>query len=191
MQLVAILGAADEDDDAGGFGDGDSDWNAYRSIHKASASSGGAGGDSDSENEEERVELSYLESLLVEFDPTSVVKSTNETAALTAADFQIQLGAEQIRIPEILFQPSLVGSDSAGLTACIARLLGKFEPAVSAALVRNVFITGGHTALPGFGTRLTQELESIQPCGTPVKVYSARCASPTALMSEGLMRPVP
>jgi actin-related protein 5 len=175
MQLVAILGAAEDDDDAGGFGDGDHDWNAYRRINKASASSGAAGGDSDSENEQERVELPYLESLLAEFDPSSVVKPSNESAALTAADFQIQLGAEQIRIPELLFQPSLIGSDSAGLTACIARLLGKFEPVVAAALVRNVFVTGGHTAMPGFGPRLTQELESIQPCGTPVKVYSARC----------------
>ncbi len=39
------------------------------------------------------------------------------------------------QIPELVYQPSIIGLDSAGLTALIERVLAKFQPAEATALV--------------------------------------------------------
>jgi hypothetical protein len=39
------------------------------------------------------------------------------------------------QIPELVYQPSILGLDSAGLTALIERILAKFQPTEAASLV--------------------------------------------------------
>lgn len=57
--------------------------------------------------------------------------------------FQLHLGVESIRAPELMFQPSLVGSSEAGITETIDFVLKQFTAEEQMLLVQNVFLTGG------------------------------------------------
>ena len=41
--------------------------------------------------------------------------------------YQLQLGVERIRIPEVLFQPSIIGHDQAGLAETLDQVLRSYD----------------------------------------------------------------
>lgn len=57
--------------------------------------------------------------------------------------FQLHLGVESIRAPELLFQPSMIGSSEAGITETIDYVLKQFSPDEQLLLSQNIFVTGG------------------------------------------------
>lgn len=59
------------------------------------------------------------------------------------------MGVESIRAPELIFQPSMVGSAEAGLAETINFILKMFTEAEQQALVNNVFLTGACARFPG------------------------------------------
>ena len=87
--------------------------------------------------------------MLKEHDPL-----LNETEAGRMAgiqtNYQLLLGVERCRVPELLFQPSLIGSPVAGVPQLIERVLSSYSPEVRDALCSNFFITGGGSLVPGF-----------------------------------------
>ncbi|KAI3405981.2 ARP5 [Candida oxycetoniae] len=93
---------------------------------------------------------------------------------------QIHLNVERIRVPEILFQPSIGGLDQAGISEIIGDLLrrrldGNFQLAgQSYAMAQNVFITGGLALLPGFRNRIERDTRGFLPIGTPLNVRTAK-----------------
>ncbi|CAH1787781.1 unnamed protein product, partial [Owenia fusiformis] len=99
MKIISQLAAGSKKkrkDDT--FGMDDSDWNVYKQINKDA-------GDSDSEAEQER--LDELETLLREYDPN--FEREKEGVFDIAEHYKLHVGVERIRVPELLFQPCMVG----------------------------------------------------------------------------------
>lgn len=113
------------------------------------------GGEDSEAEEEEQTNLQKLETTLLQYDPDFDV---NDTAARQAIKKQMLLNAfvrgmspddpldsydpnnpehaaqlhlnvERIRVPEVTYQPSLAGVDSAGLLEVIELILKSFTPA--------------------------------------------------------------
>ncbi|KAJ2472958.1 Nuclear actin-protein involved in chromatin remodeling, partial [Coemansia sp. RSA 2320] len=183
----------DQEDD---FGAEDADWNVYRDITKETGEE-----DEEDEAELEKynkqLELhapDHLESLdratrakienttIYRFSegsqpaildkPAAPQKTDNETIIANAArEYQLHLNVERIRVPEIIFRPSLVGLDQAGLLETVA---GIVKQTGRASLVHNVFVTGGGFAqVSGILERLQRDIRSVVPVGTPISVRRA------------------
>lgn len=164
MRLISQLARKEKRDDT--FGMRDEDWDVYKAINKE-------GGDSDSEEETKLLEL---EEVLRQHDPEFEDTSAGN-AATTAETHQLHVGVERLRAPEILFQPSMIGSGEAGLAETIEFMLRSFSPEVQSALVANVFLTGGCSSLPGLEARLRRELQEMRPFNSKFNVTSASNAS--------------
>lgn len=80
-------------------------------------------------------------------------------------------------MPELLFQPSMVGSIEAGLVETIDYVLKLFSADEQMILVNNVFLTGSCCRFPGLQARLGRELTEIRPFQSTHKVTIA--ADPT------------
>ena len=118
-------------------------------------------------------------------DPTFVLKL--ETVAsqsaevprsrpLTKEDFQIILGVERFRCPEILFNPNWIGVDQVGLdemTGVSIRRLPNKDERLEERLTSSILVTGGSSLFPGMVERLEAGIRMIRPCGAPIKIVRA------------------
>lgn len=68
-----------------------------------------------------------------------------------------------MRAPEILFQPSMIGSSQAGIAETVDFVLKGYSAEVANSLAGNVFLTGGPTQIPGFLERMNKEMLEIRP----------------------------
>lgn len=94
------------------FGADDGDWAVYKKMDRHA---------SDSEGEEEEAELERMEERLRAVDPETAEQSLGppsgaaSTAAgltmPTAVDYQLSLTVQRVRVPEVLFQPTIIGVD--------------------------------------------------------------------------------
>jgi actin-related protein 5 len=92
-----------------------------------------------------------IEQLLLKYDTSMSISSTS--SAMTAAngdsvsstvlkksspeaEYQLHLLVERIRIPEIVFQPSLIGTDQMGLAEAIHHTLNQLSASEQAALMK-------------------------------------------------------
>ncbi len=91
----------------------------------------------------------------------------------TERDFQLNLATELIQMPEVLFQPGIVGLDQCGLGELMANILRRFPLPDALALVENVFLCGASTLFPGFRERIEGELRALLPTGATFKVRAA------------------
>ena len=94
--------------------------------------------------------------------------------------YQLHLATEQIRISEILFQPSIIGHEQAGISETVEFILKKFSPAIQEKLVSNVFVTGSLAGLPGIKTRLEKDLKQMRPFKSSFNVTIAKYPSADA-----------
>ncbi|KAK5118122.1 hypothetical protein LTR62_004169 [Meristemomyces frigidus] len=180
-------GNADDD----GFGADDADWGIYREIQAGR-------NDDDEEDEEEDLgaQLKGLETLLLRFDPQFTEQSTQEaqrdwTKSLYHAfargpyafdqesakeSAQFHLNVERIRVPEVIFQPSIAGVDQAGLVELVESIMMErlSGHAQRDAMLKDVFVTGGYAMFQGFEERLVTELRAVLPLEAAVKVRRAR-----------------
>ncbi|KAF2167151.1 hypothetical protein M409DRAFT_36633 [Zasmidium cellare ATCC 36951] len=177
------------DDD--GFGADDADWMIYREIQQ-----GRNDDDEDDEEEDLGAQLKSIESQLLKFDPDFTEQSTQEaqkdwTKSLLHAfargpwpfdpesareSNQFHLNVERIRVPEVVFQPSIAGVDQAGIVEIaedilMGRLSGHSE---RDAILKDVFITGGYTLFKGFEERLKSELRAVLPADVQLGVRRAK-----------------
>ena len=100
--------------------------------------------------------------------------------------YQLHLGTERIRVPEIYFQPSIIGSDQAGISETLDFIFKKYDQETSAALAKNVFLTGTPAKLPGLQDRLSSDLISIRPYKTETGVVMA--SNPTFDAFHGMQK---
>ncbi|XP_058827321.1 actin-related protein 5-like [Topomyia yanbarensis] len=144
MRIISHLAKKEKGVDD--FGMRDEDWDVYKSISRD--------GDSDSEAENEK--LIEYEEILKQHD-SSYIEPTTATGNI--AEFhQLHLGVEGIRVPEILFQPSMVGIQEAGLAGTIDYVLKLFPQETLPRLVNNILLTGGCANIRGLKERLSREL---------------------------------
>jgi len=165
------------------FGLNDDDWSIYRAINKDEHS--------DTEEEEEN-QFNHLEELLKQYDPNfipqAVIEKNEKKKTIIsqlsygldgydednqAQQYQIRLNVEQIRIPEVLFQPSIVGLDQAGIIEIVNDALKQFSKEQQSKMVKNIFLTGGNINFPNMKQRIINEIRGILPYQTIFNVNQA------------------
>uniref|UniRef100_A0A1B6L6D3 Actin-related protein 5 n=1 Tax=Graphocephala atropunctata TaxID=36148 RepID=A0A1B6L6D3_9HEMI len=165
MRLINQLARKEKKDDD--FGMRDEDWDVYKAINKE-------GGDTDSDEETEK--LLELEEILRCHDPLFV--GNNDQSATPGEAHQLHVGVERVRAPEVLFQPSMIGSHQAGLAETIQFVLKCYDETTANALVNKVFLTGSCALIPGISARINKELQEMRPFKS---TFSVQIASDPAL----------
>ncbi|XP_016977986.1 actin-related protein 5 [Drosophila rhopaloa] len=152
----------EEEDD--GFGMNDNDWDVYKRINRYNDDS-----DSDADNEQ----LLEFEKILSHYDANFDVSNSNAQAQTAAENYQLHFGVEDIRVPEILFQPSMIGCSEAGLSELIAFVLKLFTAEEQQRLVEHVYLTGGCAQFKGLKDRLAKELLEMRPFQSKFSIYES------------------
>jgi actin-related protein 5 len=138
-------------------------------------------GDSDAEERDES-ELQHLESQLSKHDPNFdllikekysiydvLVKGLQKDRDPTTAElYQLHMNVERIRIPEVLFQPHIMGIDQAGISEILCHSIHKHQLQTV-----KVFLTGGMAKLEGLESRLFRELRKECLVDTNLKIERA------------------
>ncbi|KAF1921253.1 hypothetical protein BDU57DRAFT_509976 [Ampelomyces quisqualis] len=178
-------GGADDDT----FGADDADWGVYRTIATGEASD-------DEEEEDLTKNLKDIEAQLLRHDPNFTEDSTREaqtdwTKSILHAFLhgpypydqesqkesnQIHLNVERIRVPEVVFQPTIAGLDQAGIVEIAANILTERlgDSAHRDDVLKDIFLTGGNTLFQGFEQRLEKELRAVLPAEQRINVRRAR-----------------
>eukprot|EP00557_Chaetoceros_sp_GSL56_P012516 CAMPEP_0176486518 /NCGR_PEP_ID=MMETSP0200_2-20121128/5608_1 /TAXON_ID=947934 /ORGANISM="Chaetoceros sp., Strain GSL56" /LENGTH=473 /DNA_ID=CAMNT_0017883219 /DNA_START=331 /DNA_END=1752 /DNA_ORIENTATION=- len=82
----------------------------------------------------------------------------------------VQLSEERYMAPEILFQPSLIGSEEMGVTNSLVDSIMKSDLDLRPTLFSQIVLAGGSTCLPGFGDRLLRETRVKCPVHTRIRI---------------------
>ncbi|XP_023766963.1 actin-7 isoform X1 [Lactuca sativa] len=82
----------------------------------------------------------------------------------------ITIGAERFRCPEVLFQPSLIGMEAAGIHEMTYNSIMKCDLGTRKDLYGNIVLSGGSTMFPGFADRMIREITALVPSSMKVKV---------------------
>ncbi|KAJ1959839.1 Nuclear actin-protein involved in chromatin remodeling [Dimargaris xerosporica] len=73
----------------------------------------------------------------------------------------------------MLFQPSIIGIDQAGLLEVMDHALRQLS-AQHGVQIRKFFVTGGSSLIPNLANRLQVGIQSLLPAGSPFEVVQAR-----------------
>jgi len=84
----------------------------------------------------------------------------------------IVIGNERFRCPEVLFQPSLIGKEAAGVHDCTFQTIMKCDVDIRRDLYANIVLSGGTTMYPGIAERMTKELTALAPSTMKIKVVA-------------------
>jgi actin-related protein 5 len=177
-------------DDDDNFGANDDDWGVYRTV-----ATGDPGSDDDDE-EDVSAALKTLEAQLLKHDPAFTEHSTLEAQTdwskslvhaflrgpwpfdpeSTRQAHQLHLNVERVRVPEVVFQPSIAGLDQAGLVEIAADIVTQRlpDPLLRDTVLKDVFLTGGNTLFHGFEERLRRDLRAVLPVEAPLAVRRAK-----------------
>ncbi|KAH8382852.1 hypothetical protein KR009_005587 [Drosophila setifemur] len=170
MRIISTLARSEkrrkangeEEDD--GFGMNDNDWDVYKRINRYNDDS-----DSDADNEH----LLEYEKILSHYDANFDDGNSNVQAQSAAENYQLHFGVEDIRVPEVLFQPSMIGCSEAGLAELIAFVLKLFQADEQQRLVEHVYLTGGCAQFRGLKERLAKELLEMRPFQSKFAIYES------------------
>eukprot|EP01083_Nonionella_stella_P141693 437056_1 len=161
MRIIAEMGSGKMEEN---FGAEDSHWDVYRQVQ---------GDDEGVNDDKERTELDEVNALLAKYDPESAGQCFPDHRYPRDEDYQISLSVDRIRVPEILYQPSLLGGDQGGLTDTIQRVLNRFDAETQTRLIKNVFVCGGQSKFSGFSDRLLSEIRAIRPVDSEIRIRPA------------------
>jgi actin-related protein 6 len=75
----------------------------------------------------------------------------------------LEMGVEMVTVPEVLFHPSDIGIDQAGLAETIMQCVNGCPPDVQSTLLDNILLVGGNTKFRNFRERLERELRPFVP----------------------------
>jgi len=84
----------------------------------------------------------------------------------------IKFGNQQIRCPEVMFQPSLLGKDFKGIHETSYQCVQQCDIDVRRELLENIILSGGSTMFPGMVDRLKKEIEKLVPASVSVKIVA-------------------
>jgi len=96
-----------------------------------------------------------------------------DKSQLTADGQQMQsitLKTERFCVPEVLFSPSDIGINQAGIAEAIVQTIKKCPDVFSEQLFQNVIVSGGNTNFRGFKQRLEHELTALRTVEVPINV---------------------
>lgn len=85
---------------------------------------------------------------------------------------EIEVGVEALLAPEVLFNPSLIGSESRGLCNVVLSTVGHVDMEARTTLLGHVVVSGGTTLMNGFGARFLKEMVQRVPRDNKVRVVA-------------------
>ncbi|KAI9309010.1 hypothetical protein BJ944DRAFT_254252 [Cunninghamella echinulata] len=168
------------------FGADDEDWMIYREISRE---------DESDEEEEDLALINHYESQLLQYDPDFLPEHSFEASSSTTntllhqlahgiyppydptdvgQSHQLHVNIERVRVSEVLFQPSILGLDQAGIVETIDDIVKTFDINTRKRIQKNIFLTSGFTSLPGLQERISKNIQSIYPSGSPINVRIAK-----------------
>lgn len=103
----------------------------------------------------------------------AMATSRPDSGARPADEQVLSLCVERFATPEVLFNPSDIGIEQAGVAETIAQAVSATIPDMHPALYANVLLTGGNTLFPNFQQRLERELRPLVPADVTLSVRSA------------------
>lgn len=84
----------------------------------------------------------------------------------------ITIGAERFRCPEVLFQPSMIGMEAAGIHETTYNSIMKCDVDIRKDLYGNIVLSGGSTMFPGIADRMSKEISALAPSSMKIKVVA-------------------
>eukprot|EP00815_Leptocylindrus_aporus_P008091 CAMPEP_0116074196 /NCGR_PEP_ID=MMETSP0322-20121206/15783_1 /TAXON_ID=163516 /ORGANISM="Leptocylindrus danicus var. apora, Strain B651" /LENGTH=373 /DNA_ID=CAMNT_0003563793 /DNA_START=39 /DNA_END=1158 /DNA_ORIENTATION=- len=84
----------------------------------------------------------------------------------------IVIGNERFRCPEVLFQPSFIGSEITGVADTTFATIMKCDVDIRKDLYANIVLSGGTTMYPGIAERMSKELIALAPASIKVKIVA-------------------
>jgi len=102
--------------------------------------------------------------------------SASNTAAAAKAQYQLPDGQvvtianERHRSSEVLFQPSLIGSEERPIHDVLMTSILQSDMDLRSTLFSNIVLSGGSTLLPGLGDRLLYEVRQRAPERTRIRI---------------------
>jgi len=84
----------------------------------------------------------------------------------------ITIGAERFRAPEVLFKPSLIGKEEAGIGDLTYNAIMKCDVDIRSDLYSNIVMSGGSTMFQGIQERVTKEVKNKAPDSMTIKVLA-------------------
>ncbi|KAG2183609.1 hypothetical protein INT43_006617 [Umbelopsis isabellina] len=167
------------------FGADDADWMVYREINREEESE---------DEEEDMASLNHYESLLLQHDPDFLPEHAFEAeqdptntllhllrhgvypkfdAQDVGQSHQLHVNVERVRVPEVLFQPNIIGLDQAGLAENINDIVRVYDASRKQNIVKNVFLTGGLSLIPGLAPRVKSMFRENFNVGWDIRVKTA------------------
>ena len=112
-----------------------------------------------------------LSSTISSTDKSASTTTTNEKMTYQLPDGQpVSISSERHMAPEILFNPSLIGSESQSVADTLTSSIMKSDLDLRPTLFTQIVLAGGSTCLPGFGDRLLNEVRSRAPLHTRIRI---------------------
>eukprot|EP00960_Hanusia_phi_P062176 765074-Hanusia_phi.AAC.2 len=84
----------------------------------------------------------------------------------------ITIGNERFRCPEVLFQPSFIGLESAGIHETTYNSIMKCDVDIRKDLYGNIVLSGGTTMFSGIADRMQKEITALAPSTMKIKIIA-------------------
>ena len=97
-------------------------------------------------------------------------KSASKTLYQLPDGQTINIASERYKAPEILFNPTLIGSEEMGVADTLVKSIMKSDMDLRPTLFSQVVLAGGSTCTPGFGDRLLSEVRARAPAHTRIRI---------------------
>ncbi len=82
----------------------------------------------------------------------------------------VNVSSERHQAPELLFNPSLIGSEELGVASTLVDSIMKSDLDLRQTLFSQIVLAGGSTCTPGFGDRLLSETRAKAPTHTRIRI---------------------
>jgi len=86
----------------------------------------------------------------------------------------IHIKSEKFMAPELLFKPSIIGQEGAGMHQCLYNAIASSPTDLRNEFFTTILLSGGSTMFSGVGERLLSELRKLAPRDTKIKMFAPR-----------------
>ncbi|KAE9314052.1 hypothetical protein PF008_g19577 [Phytophthora fragariae] len=83
----------------------------------------------------------------------------------------LEMGVEMITVPEVLFNPSDIGLNQAGIAETIVQAVEACPEELASAFYANILLVGGNTKFKNFRQRLERDLRSVVPDDFEIELH--------------------